>query len=371
MTDSPLPYPLRLDPTFLSSLPLFANVPSELLQIVIGEDVVRYYHDSDVLCHQGDPPDNLFILLHGQARILTDGIFLITRKPYEILGELAFINQMPRNATVVAQGAVQALVLQKHIVEQLMANGVFTHNLLHLVAEKLHESTQERAFHFRHEALLFSEFRAHLSPVIAQRLLATGKHYGTPRFIDAVLLFADIRNFTERSSTMTPEQLVQALNPYLDAVVSIIHHYEGMVDKFIGDAVFALWGIAPSQEDPVQQAFACAKEILHLSAHLLFGGQPLQLGIGLNAGRVFSGNVGSEEKRQFTVLGHPVNLAARYEGATKDLQAPLVMGEAFVHRLPPTLQAQFRRHDHIAIRGAGTQTVYTYDLVTEEGRSEP
>jgi class 3 adenylate cyclase len=370
MTDSLLPHLHPLDPTFLSSLPLFANVPLELLQMVIGEDAMRYYHDSDILCHQGDPPDNLFILLHGQARILTDGIFLIVRKPYEILGELAFINQMPRNATVIAQGAVQALVLQRNIVEQLMNNGVFTHNLLHLVAEKLHESTQERAFHFRQEALLFSEFRAHLSPIIAQRLLATGKHYGTPRFIDAVLLFADIRNFTERSSTMTPERLVQELNPYLDAVVSVIHRYEGMVDKFIGDAVFALWGIAPSQEDPIQQAFACVQEMLLTSAQLSFGGEPIQLGIGLNVGRVFSGNVGSEEKRQFTVLGHPVNLAARYEGATKDLHAPIVMGEAFVHRLPPVLLAQFHRHDHVAIRGAGTQTLYTYDPIVVEERIE-
>jgi class 3 adenylate cyclase len=370
MTDALVPSPFQFDPFFLSSIPLFAQVPSELLESVFHEDAVRYYHDGDILCHQGDPPGHLFVLLHGQARVMTDGTFLLTRKPYEILGELAFINRIPRNATVVAQGAVQALVLQRALVDQLMNNSVFTRNLLHLVAEKLQEATQERAVHFRHEALLFREFRAHLSPIIAQRLLATGKHYGTPRFIDAVLLFADIRNFTERSSAMTPEQLVQALNPYLDTVVSVIHRYEGMVDKFIGDAVFALWGIAPSQEDPIQQAFACAKEILHLSAQLSFGGQPLQLGIGLNAGRVFSGNVGSEEKRQFTVLGHPVNLAARYEGATKDLQAPLVMGEAFVHRLPPALQAQFRRHDHVAIRGAGIQTVYTYDPVIGEKRSE-
>jgi class 3 adenylate cyclase len=370
MTDSLFPCTFQLDLSFLSSLPLFANVPLELLRSVIREDAVHYYHDGDILCHQGDPPDHLFILLRGQARILTDGIFLITRKPYEILGELAFVNKMPRNATVVAQGTVQALVLRKNIVEQLMANGVFMRNLLRLVAEKLQESTQERAFHFRNEALLFSEFRAHLSPVIAQRLLATGKQYGTPRFIDAVLLFADIRSFTEQSSTMTPEQLVQELNPYLDTVVSVIHRYEGMVDKFIGDAVFALWGIAPIQEDPIQQAFACAQEMLLRVAQLSFGGKPLQLGIGLNAGRVFSGNVGSEEKRQFTVLGHPVNLAARYEGVTKDLHAPIVMGEVFAHCLPPALLTQFHRHDHVAIRGAGTQTLYTYDPVMREERSE-
>lgn len=94
------------------------------------------------------------------------------------------------------------------LVEQLMTSPTFTHNLLRLVAVKLDEATQERAFRFRNEALLFSEFRAHLPPKIAQRLLATGKQYGAPRFIEAVLLFADIRSFTERSASMSPKQLV-------------------------------------------------------------------------------------------------------------------------------------------------------------------
>ena len=360
----------HFDLRMLLSLPLFAHVPLDLLTSVLAEDAIRYYQDGETMLSQGGPAHHLLILLHGQARVLTDGIFLVTRHPYDVIGELAFINQATRNASVIAQGTVQALFLPASLVEHLLENPTFTRNLLRLVAEKLNEATQERAFRFRREALLFSEFRAHLSPVLAQRLLATGKHYGTPRFIDAVLLFADIRSFTERSATMTPEQLVQELNPYLDAVVSIIHQHEGMIDKFIGDAVFALWGIAPTQQDPIEMAFACAQAMLHLSTQFSFGGKPLQLGIGLNAGHVFSGNVGNEEKRQFTVIGHPVNLAARYEGATKELHAPIVMGEAFAHRLSPTLQAELHRHDHVVIRGAGAQTVYTYDPVTGEERSE-
>ncbi len=256
----------HIDPAFLASLPLFSHVPSELLTSIIDEDVLRYYQDGDVIMYQGDRADGLFMLLHGQTRILTDGIFLVTRSPYDILGELAFINQTVRNATVIAQGTVQALVLHASLVEHLMTNTIFLRNVLRLVAAKLHEATNERAFHFRNEQLLFHEFRAHLSPEIVQRLLATGKQYGMPRFIDAVLLFADIRSFTERSATMTPEQLAQELNPYLDAVVSVIHRHEGMVDKFIGDAVFALWGIAPGETDPIQQAFACAKEMFTTAA---------------------------------------------------------------------------------------------------------
>lgn len=362
MVSADVSFPPRPDLKALSSLPLFRDIPRDLIiPFVEDENAIRYYHDGEVILHQGDLAESLFILLHGQAQVIVDGIFLVARKPYDLFGELAFINHTTRNATVVAQGTVQALVLCAPLVERLMAYATFTSNLLRLVAEKLDEATQERAFRFRNEALLFSEFRTHLSPEVAHRLLTTGKRYGTPRYIDAVLLFADIRAFTERSAYMTPEQLVQELNPYLDEVVSVIHQHEGIVDKFIGDAVFAIWGIAPGKHDPVQQAFACARELVANASHLSFGGEPIALGIGLNAGRVFIGNVGGEGKRQFTVLGHPVNMAARYESATKDLQAPLVIGEAFVCLLPEALRFLLKRHEQIAIRGAGSQTLYTYD----------
>lgn len=361
MTNTFSPSGACLDSAALSSLPLFKDVPDDLLTQVLTTEAIHYYQDGEVMLHQGDPPDRFLVLLRGQARIVTDGTFLAARKPYEILGELAFLNQTTRNATVIAQGTVQALLLSAPIFAQLLTNLTFTHNLLRLVAEKLAEATQERAFRFRNEALLFSEFRAHLSTEVAQRLLATGKQYGAPRFLDAVLLFADIRSFTERSALMTPEQLVQELNPYLDVVVSVIHRHEGMIDKFIGDAVFALWGLTAGTTDPIRQAFACAQALLAASAELSFGGVPLQLGIGLNAGRVFSGNVGSESKRQFTVLGHPVNLAARCEEATKALHAPIVMGEDFAYRLPSAIFALLRKHEQVALKGAGVQTVYTYD----------
>lgn len=349
----------HVDQALLASLPIFAHVPPDILELVVREHTLCFYHDGDCIMQQGDQADGLFILLHGQARILTDGIFLVARKLYDILGELAFINQTVRNATVITQGAVQALVLRTPLIERLIAHPTFLKNVLSLVGEKLQEATTERAFRFRNELLLFQEFRAHLSPEIAQRLLATGKQYGLPRFIDAVLLFADIRSFTERSAAMTPERIAQELNPYLDAIVSVIHRHEGMVDKFIGDAVFALWGIAPGTTDPIQQAFACAKDMLTTAARLCFGGSPIILGIGLNAGRVFIGNVGGEEKRQFTVLGHPVNLAARCESATKELQAAIVMGEDFALRLPPSIFSSLHKHEQIPVKGAGLQTLYT------------
>src|SRR5260370_7969467 len=109
-----------LDIALLSSLPLFAHVPLDLLASIPYEDILRYYHDGDVILQQGDHADRLIILLHGQARVLTDNIFLTARKPYDVLGELAFINQTTRNATVIAQGTVHALVLPSPLVQHLL-----------------------------------------------------------------------------------------------------------------------------------------------------------------------------------------------------------------------------------------------------------
>jgi adenylate cyclase len=99
-----------------------------------------------------------------------------------------------------------------------------------------------------------------------------------------------------------------------------------------------------------------------------FGGVPISIGVGLNAGQVFIGNIGSAGKRQFTVLGSPVNLAARFEGETKSLGAPIVVGQDFFARLPPGHQTLLVPHENRPIKGADPQTVYAYTPVTETGQ---
>ncbi len=348
----------------ISLLPIFNDVPADLLERITPE-MIRFYGDGAIILAEGAPADNLLILIRGQVRIILNGTFLVTRYPYAVLGEQAFINKTVRSTTVIAQGMVEALVLPPALVEQFMENIAFMGNLLRLVSEKLTEASNERAFRFRNEQLLFSEFRAHLSPEITSYLLATGLTYGEPRYIDAVILFSDIRSFTERSAGMTPQEIASQLGTYLDATVTVIHRHGGLVDKFIGDAVMAIWGFAASEGDPVTQAFTCAQEMLHTAASMRFAGKSIVIGIGLNAGQVFIGNIGGEGKRQFTVLGSPVNLAARFESETKALNAPIVMGTDFYDRLPSDLQALMVKHESRPIKGAVPQTLYTCTLANE------
>ena len=301
----------------------------------------------------------MVILLQGQAEIKADDIYLVSRGTYEIIGEQAFISHTPRSATAIARGMVKALELSRELVTQLMQDSAFCQNLLRMVSSKLAEATAERAYRYRNEELLFTEFRAHLSPEVTERLLATGRSYGEPRYINAIILFSDIRGFTQQSSGMSPEEIAEQLSLYLDAIVEVIHRHEGLVDKFIGDAVMAIWGFAPSDKDLATQAFACAQEMIEVATRHMFGGASIAIGVGLNAGKVFIGNIGGEGKRQFTVLGTPVNLAARYESESKNLGAPIVMGQDFVERLSIEAQVNLTLHPDRLIKGADNQTLYT------------
>ncbi len=132
----------------------------------------------------------------------------------------------------------------------------------------------------------------------------------------------------------------------------------------------AMWGFAPSEEDLAKQAFACAKAMIMTAARMTFGSKPIALGVGLNAGQVFIGNIGGQGKRQFTILGTPVNLAARFEGETKALGVPLVMGKAFYDRLLPAAQEHLVVHESYPIKGAEPQMLYTWQAESGTGEEE-
>jgi adenylate cyclase len=197
-------------------------------------------------------------------------------------------------------------------------------------------------------------------------LLASGVDYGSPRFIeDAVILYSDIREFTTRCASMSPEEIAEQLSSYLSEVVDIIHRHGGLVDKFVGDAVMAVWGYTASDRK-AEDAFECAQEIVRAAAQMQFGGHAIRIGVGLNTGEVFSGNVGNDSKKQFTVLGTPVNLAARFESKAKELNAPIVMGQAFHDALPPDIQHALKSHPKQEIKGGESQTLYAFDPLREK-----
>jgi len=177
---------------------------------------------------------------------------------------------------------------------------------------------------------------------------------------EMTILFSDLRGFTALTEGSDPTHLVAQLNEYLRAMVEIVFRHEGTVDKFIGDAVMAVWGTVHSNgpAGDATSAVRAAQEMLvaleQLNQDWQSAGRPtLRVGIGVHSGEAVFGNIGSEQKMEPTVIGDAVNLASRLEGLCKMYRVPLVFSSQVREQLPEEMP------------------VRTLDLVRVVGRKEP
>ena len=339
----------------LAALDILDDVPPDLYRGAQRREA----RAGQVLMASGAAAAELLILVRGSVAVSEDGVRIATRKPERLLGELAFIDDKPRSATVLADEAVVYWAIPGADVPALLADAAFARNLNRELSWKLREATADRSWRYRAEELLFGAFGAHASPELLQELLRTGKD-GTPQRTDVVTLFADIRGFTRHVLTMTPEDLTADLERFLDVAVTVVHRHGGMVDKFVGDEVMALWGYA-AQPDDAARALACAVDLVRETSALRLAGDPIRIGVGLESGTVTLGVVGNDEKRQFTAIGPSVNLAARLQGATKDLGSPICIGPGLAARLADDTLAGLDGPISHDIRGAGPTQVWTLD----------
>ena len=150
---------------------------------------------------------------------------------------------------------------------------------------------------------------------------------------DVTILFSDVRGFTNKAHEMNSRDLVTQLNEYFSAMVECVFRFGGTLDKFIGDAVMAVWGNAHSAGPAAdaRNAVACARamldELAKLNERWAAEGRPqYRIGIGLNAGEVVVGNIGSASRMEFTVIGDAVNMAWRLQEYSKQAGTDLVLG---------------------------------------------
>ncbi len=165
-------------------------------------------------------------------------------------------------------------------------------------------------------------FGRYLTNEVVASLLETpeGLRLGGERRTVTILL-SDLRGFTPLAERLTPEQVVRILNNYLGAMADVVCRFQGTVDEFIGDSVLALFGAPTMREDDARRAVACAlamqKAMTEVNARNREAGLPaVQMGIALNTGEVVVGNIGSERRSKYGVVGSPVNLTARMQAST-------------------------------------------------------
>jgi adenylate cyclase len=189
--------------------------------------------------------------------------------------------------------------------------------------------------------LLTDSFQKMCSAAI-QAIHGQIKPGGLPKH--ATIFFSDIRGFTSKCETFTntfsidaPDRIVHWLNTYLTSMVECVEQTGGIIDKFIGDAVMAHWGTAHTTGNLANDAFNCVKAALKMRKALFLmnkqrrhgdtGNPIINIGCGINTGVVTAGQLGSDLRMEYTVIGDPVNLASRIEGLNKTLGTDILISE--------------------------------------------
>jgi adenylate cyclase len=175
----------------------------------------------------------------------------------------------------------------------------------------------EFAERIRHETLVRSNFERYFAPQLAERIASSPESIqlgGDKRAV--AVLFSDIRGFTALSESMTPDEMASLLTEYFTEMVDCVFRHGGTLDKFMGDAVMAQWGAPIGTKEDADNAMQAALDMMRameeLNRRWEGEGRPrLEIGIGLNYGEAFAGNIGSERRLEFTVIGDVVNTANR------------------------------------------------------------
>jgi len=241
-----------------------------------------------------------------------------------------------------------------HFKSMMMAMTGFTIGIVGRHVRQLIHDTVTKEREKMMVSRLFGEF---VSAEVKDKILS-GASKGERKRV--AILFSDIRGFTSFSENISPEEVVAYLNDYLDRMVHSINQSRGTIDKFIGDAIMAVFGgvldVPNSCDAAVEAALAMRTALRELNAiRLAKNLPPIANGIGIHFGDVLQGAIGSTDRKDFTVIGDAVNTASRIESLCKELKTDLLFSQAVHERLTPKLK-QLATH-------AGSTTV--------KGRAQP
>jgi class 3 adenylate cyclase len=168
----------------------------------------------------------------------------------------------------------------------------------------------------------YNELRRYLSPKLTEKILAHDYAFDTePQRKMMTVVFTDIRGFSGLTDSLEPEEIFDLLNKYLSEMIRIVHHYDGTLNKIIGDGLLIFFGDPIPVEDHAERAVRMAidmqENVADLRDEWLQYGHELGVGIGINTGFMTVGNIGSEIHKDYTVIGNQVNVAARLESLAK------------------------------------------------------
>jgi adenylate cyclase len=215
------------------------------------------------------------------------------------------------------------------------------------------------------EKRLKSTMYRYMTQELAEELLKLGDTKLGGDRKEVSVLFSDIRGYTTLTESMEAEEVVGMLNEYFESMVDAVFKYKGTLDKYIGDAIMAVFGSPLPLEDHAWMSVQTAIEMRHRlcqfnAKRAETRRQPIMIGIGINSDSVISGNIGSSKRMEFTAIGDGVNLGSRLEGASKQYGCDIVISESTYTPCADRIWA--RELDFIKVKGK-TQPVSVYELI--------
>ena len=215
------------------------------------------------------------------------------------------------------------------------------------------------------EKRMKSTMSRYMDPRLADQLMAGGEDALGGKSATVTVLFSDVRNFTGITEELGAHGTVSLLNEYFTIMVECIQKRGGMLDKFIGDAIMAAFGLPLPHDDDEDRAvlttISMIEELRKWNAGRIGEGRkPIDIGIGLNTDNVVSGNIGSPRRMDYTIIGDGVNLASRLESACKQYGARILISEMTYRRLKGTYRA--READRVVVKGK-TEAVGVYEVL--------
>lgn len=215
------------------------------------------------------------------------------------------------------------------------------------------------------EKRMKSTMSRYMDPGLADQLLGKGQELLGGQSVRATVLFSDVRSFTTITESLGAQGTVKLLNDYFTIMVDCLQQHGGMLDKFIGDAMMAAFGLPVPQDDDADRAIRAAIAMLEELKkwnrdRAARGEMTIEMGIGLNTDMIVSGNIGSPKRMDYTMIGDGVNLAARLESACKQYAAKLLISEMTLKDLKGVYRV--REVDRVVVKGK-TAPVGVYEVL--------
>lgn len=226
-------------------------------------------------------------------------------------------------------------------------------------------------FESKEKNFIRNSFSQYVAPeVISELYLSPEKLSLGGETRELTILFSDIRGFTTISEKLTPQELMQQLNEYLEEMSEAVMKRRGLVDKYIGDAVMAFWG-APLENknhavDACESVLVMMKSLNKLNERWRQEGRPeFKIGVGISTGDVVVGNMGSKRRFNYSIIGDEVNFSARIEGLTKQYGVECLIGESTYKAIKNISHLRTRELDDVMVKGK-VEPRRIYELVTTE-----